>query len=44
MQLYHLELGNNNIVALNILTDSKIIFSSYCYSSIAQDTFDLHER
>lgn len=44
MQLYHLELVNNNIVALNILTDSKIIFSSYCSGSIVQNTFDLHER
>lgn len=45
MQLYHLELDNNKTVALNILIDNKIIFISYCYGSIAQDTaFYLHKR
>lgn len=45
MQLHHLEFDDNNTVALNILTDNKIILISYCYDPIAQHmTFYLHKR
>lgn len=45
MRLRHLELHNKNTVALNILTDNKIILISYCYGSTAQHmAFYLHKN